>query len=205
LLYCEGKNTEPSYFNKFKLSTATIKAFGEDKNTLSLVNAAKRLSDDATEKGQPFDQVWCVFDADPKPDNPKQLQNFNDAVTLANRLGFGCAYSNQAFEYWLILHFEDHQGGGMQRTAYDRKLNGYLKPFNLNYDSNGSKKVSSPFFLRLFEILSVDRDNKPVTRCDLAIVRAERNYRNIGDHSNPGIEDSSTRVQDLVKVLLKYM
>jgi hypothetical protein len=43
LIYCEGKNTEPSYFKKFKLSSITIDSFGEGKNTLSLVKRAKEL------------------------------------------------------------------------------------------------------------------------------------------------------------------
>ena len=34
LIVCEGKNTEPSYFKKFKLTTATIKAVGEGYNTI---------------------------------------------------------------------------------------------------------------------------------------------------------------------------
>ena len=29
LIVCEGENTEPSYFNKFKLSSATVKPIGE--------------------------------------------------------------------------------------------------------------------------------------------------------------------------------
>ena len=110
LIVCEGENTEPSYFRQFKLSSATIKPIGEGYNTISLVERAVQLLEE-----RPYDQVWCVFDADPKPDNPKQAKNFNDAVTLAEREGFGVAYSNQAFEYWLILHFDDHQGGGMNR------------------------------------------------------------------------------------------
>ena len=204
LIYCEGKNTEPSYFNKFKLATATVKAYGEGKNTLSLVETAKRIADEAAERGNPFDQVWCVFDADPKPDNPKQLENFNDAVALAKKNDFGCAYSNQAFEYWLILHFEDHQGGGMPRTDFDPKLNGYLKHFGLSYDGGGTKMVSPELFVRLFEVLTTDKHGNPVTRCDVAITRAERNFKNIGDHTNPAAEESATRVQELVKVLLKY-
>lgn len=59
LIVCEGKNTEPSYFRKFKLSTATIKAIGEGYNTISLVNRAYQLSNE-----KEYDQVWCVFDKD---------------------------------------------------------------------------------------------------------------------------------------------
>ena len=41
LIVCEGKNTEPSYFNQFRLSSATIKPVGEGFNTISL--AADKL------------------------------------------------------------------------------------------------------------------------------------------------------------------
>ena len=40
LIVCEGKNTEPSYFNNFKLSSATVKSIGEGYNTISLVKRA---------------------------------------------------------------------------------------------------------------------------------------------------------------------
>lgn len=89
LIICEGKNTEPSYFRQFKLSTATIKPIGEGFNTVSLVNRAIQLS-----KEKPYEQVWCVFDKDDFSNN-----DFNSAIQIAEAENFGVAYSNQAFEY----------------------------------------------------------------------------------------------------------
>jgi len=40
LIVCEGENTEPSYFNQFRLSSATVKPIGEGYNTISLVRRA---------------------------------------------------------------------------------------------------------------------------------------------------------------------
>lgn len=37
LIVCEGKNTEPSYFNLFRLTSTEIEAIGDGKNTVSLV------------------------------------------------------------------------------------------------------------------------------------------------------------------------
>ena len=108
LIVCEGKNTEPSYFNNFKLSSATVKSIGEGYNTVSLVQRAIMLS-----QRKVYDQVWCVFDKDDFDD-----ADFNSAINLANQNNFGVAYSNQAFEYWIILHFNDHQGGGITRDLY---------------------------------------------------------------------------------------
>ena len=101
LIVCEGENTEPSYFSQFRLATATIKPIGEGYNTISLVNRANELSHE-----KQYEQVWCVFDKDDFNNN-----DFNNAILMAQSKGFGIAYSNQAFEYWLILHFNDHQGG----------------------------------------------------------------------------------------------
>lgn len=204
LIYCEGENTEPSYFNKFRISSATIEAFGEGKNTLSLVKEASKIAKKAKKDGKPFDQVWCVFDADPKPDNPKQLQNFNQAVALCQKEGFKNAYSNQAFEYWLILHFEDHQGGAMPRTDYNKKLNDYLQPYKVSYDGQGSKIITPDLFKVLFEKVGTDKNGEIITRCDLAIKRADNIYQNHSPHNNPGKEESSTLVYELVKILLEY-
>lgn len=44
LIVCEGMNTEPSYFNQFRLPSATVTTVGEGYNTVSLVNRALALS-----------------------------------------------------------------------------------------------------------------------------------------------------------------
>ena len=199
LIYCEGINTEPSYFNKFKLSTIDVKSFGEGRNTLSLVERAKTISEKDS-----YDQVWCVFDADPKPDNPKQLENFNSAILQAKKHGFGLAYSNQAFEYWLILHFEDHQGGSMDRKEYGKKINDYINKMGVNYDYNGNKLVNQDLFDLLNTIVKTDRDGNKFTRTEIAISRAERIQKQL-DNTNPAKEESSTTVHNLVKILLEYI
>lgn len=191
LIVCEGMNTEPSYFEQFKLSLATIKTVGKGFNTISLVKQAIALN----KKGN-YEKVWCVFDADPKPDNPKQTQNFNNAIKMATANGFGVAYSNQAFEYWLLLHFEDHQGGAMNRDRYEGKINSYINKLGANYDGDGDKIVSEEFFELLMSI-----DAKTQTeRVDLAIERAKRNYDK-WSHRNPANEESTTKVFELVREL----
>lgn len=195
LIVCEGENTEPSYFRQFKLSSATIKPIGEGYNTISLVKRAVQLS-----KEKSYDQVWCVFDADPKPENPKQAKNFNDAVTLAERKGYGLAYSNQAFEYWLILHFDDHQGGGMNRNDYNSKINQILKPLGITYNGDSNKIITE----EIFEVLDGIDKKTNKERKRLAILRAERNY-DLFDHTNPANEESSTTLFRLVEELLKYV
>jgi len=190
LIVCEGENTEPSYFNQFRITSAKVKSVGEGYNTVSLVNRALILAQQGS-----YDQVWCVFDKDDFKEN-----DFNSAIQIAEANNFGVAYSNQSFEYWLILHFNDHQGGGMHRDSYNEKINVLLKPFKVVYDGNGTKLIEEDFF----ELLDGIDDKTSKKRVELAIVRAERNF-NYFDQINPAKEESSTTVFRLVRELLKYV
>ena len=190
LIVCEGKNTEPSYFNQFRLTSAKIKAVGKGYNTVSLVQQAIKLQ--GKEK---CDQVWCVFDMD-----SFSPLSFNSAIDLATSRGFGVAYSNQAFEYWLILHFEDHQGGAMNRSDYNDKINGYINLLGAVYDGDTNKSVSESFFNLLMGNDSFTHTN----RTTLAILRAKRNYA-LFNHFSPATEESSTTVFRLVEEILKYV
>ncbi len=194
LIICEGQNTEPDYFNHFKLKSAKIRAIGEGYNTLSLVERTAQIVEEEKSKGRYYNQVWCVFDKDDFDD-----AQFNSAITTAeNTYDFKVAYSNQSFEYWLILHFNDHQGGSMERKDYDKKLNDYLKPFKVTYDGGGNKKINEDFF----DILqSKEKLTDKVNRQDRAIARAEKIYSSL-DKTNPAKEESSTKVFLLVKEIM---
>ncbi len=186
LIFCEGKNTEPSYFRHFKLQSATIKVDGDKGNTIGLVRKALKEIDQ-------YDQVWCVFDKDDFSE-----KNFNDAISLAKSKGVKVAYSNQAFEYWLILHLEDHQGGGFDRSGYNHKINELLRPFGVEYEDK-QKFVSDDFF----DVLDGIDGATKVRRVDLAIRRAKKIY-DAWNHQSPAREESSTTVFELVETLLKH-
>ncbi|MEQ6122106.1 RloB family protein [Reichenbachiella sp. MALMAid0571] len=190
LIVCEGENTEPSYFKQFRFSSATIKPVGEGYNTTSLVNRTIQIASEGK-----FEQVWCVFDKDDFSD-----VDFNNAIAIAKANNFGVAYSNQAFEYWIILHFDDHQGGGMHRDDYNSKINKLLKPYKVTYDGTNSKMITE----EIFELLDGIDEKTGKERKQLAIDRAERNYK-FFDHTNPAKEESSTTVFELVVELLKYL
>jgi hypothetical protein len=120
------------------------------------------------------------------------------------------AYSNQAFEYWLLLHFEDHQGGPLHRNDYGNKINKYITPLGAYYDSDNSKLIDEIFFALLCGIDKICGEK----RVDLAIKRARRIYERYTDDkpaveksstANPAKEESSTRVFFLVEEILKYI
>jgi hypothetical protein len=120
LIVCEGEKTEPNYFESFKQAlpqhVVQLEIFGEGASTLSLIARAQALRDSRKFGDYPFDQVWVVFDRDSfDPDD------FDNATHKAESDGMRCAWSNEAFELWYILHFE-FRNSGMPRTEYQGKL-----------------------------------------------------------------------------------
>lgn len=112
LIVCEGVNTEPDYFNAFRLTSARVKTVGKGLSTISLVKEAIGIRQDELRKGKTYDHYWVVFDKDDFPD-----EDFNEAIRLAEANGFHAAWSNQAFEFWFILHFVCYRGP-IHRSRY---------------------------------------------------------------------------------------
>jgi hypothetical protein len=116
LIVCEGKKTEPQYFEAIPVNiTVKITTLGTGRNTLSLVRFA---ADEREKRGytEVKDQVWCVFDKDAFSDD-----DFNSAVQEAENAGMKAAYSNESFELWYVLHYEYSQSA-LTRSQYCRKL-----------------------------------------------------------------------------------
>jgi hypothetical protein len=183
LIICEGKNTEPDYFNAFRLSSANVKALGEGYNTLSLVRRALEIKQKEQIKGKIYNQYWVVFDKD-----DFSAKDFNDAIQLAQSGGFQVAYSNQAFEYWFLLHFNLYQGE-IHRTTYEKTLTSLL---------GFAYKKDTGVTTRMFNAL--------ISRQKIAIAYAKTVYDSFeGNHSSPAMEESSTTVFRLVEELNKYL
>ena len=120
LIICEGVNTEPDYFNAFRLTSATVKAIGQGMGTLALVQKAINIKEQERQRGRTYNQNWVVFDKDDFPEN-----DFNSAILSARQNGFEVAYSNQAFEFWFLLHFNLYQGA-LHRSRYEKMLSTLL-------------------------------------------------------------------------------
>lgn len=77
--------------------------------------------------------------------------DFNNAIQIAEANNFGVAYSNQAFEYWIILHFNDHQGGGLDRR--DLAIERAKRNYDFFGHSNCASEESSTTVFKLVEEL----------------------------------------------------
>jgi hypothetical protein len=130
LIVCEGEKTEPNYFREFPDNPEVydrIDIYGTGYNTISLVNEAIRLKEEARNRKKPYIEVWCVFDKDDFSD-----EQFKKAIMLAEQNQIKCAYSIEAFELWYLLHFHFYDAA-LSRKQYKKKLTELLKK---NYRKN---------------------------------------------------------------------
>ena len=114
LIVCEGEKTEPNYFRAFTerwSEVKEIKVAGCGCSTCQLIIEAKKIQEKLErERMVPFDRVWLVFDKD-------EFKDFNKAIADAKKEGMNCAWSNQAFELWYVLHFQ-YLDTGVDRKQY---------------------------------------------------------------------------------------
>lgn len=196
LIVCQGKKTETSYFEQFEYVSAIIKTVPVAKDPVSLVEAAIQLRDEAKDAKKPYAQVWCVFDKDDSP-----AEQFNSAISRAHGQKLRVAYSNQAFEFWLLLHFEDHQGGGLDRALCTEKVLSYL-PEGVGFEGNKKKRIGRTFF----DILQSTDPQSGRNRRKVAIGRARaiaKRWQQAG--TPPADQESTTLVFDLVMQLQRHL
>ena len=172
LIICEGKKTEPNYFQAFRIPDLSVKqldVIGLGDNTLSLVERAKEIKD----KGN-YNYVWCVFDRDSFP-----AGKFNAAITSAYNNEMHVAYSNEAFELWYLLHFHFYNTG-ISRDSYKSKLTKLLKH---KYEKNSTT---------IYEELK-DKQHSAIKNANTLLIQYDPN--------RPEKDNPSTTVHLLVQCL----
>lgn len=107
-IVCEGKKTEPNYFNGwlrdsgYKAANPAFKA--KDNSPRGVVKRAKEEYKLARRLRIPTEKIfiWAVFDRDAH-------QGIPEAIDEAINSGIHVAFSNVCFEYWILLHYERTQ------------------------------------------------------------------------------------------------
>lgn len=135
-----GEQTEKNYFEllKAKHSIYEVKIEFVNADPLGLVEYAIRNFKDAN-------QVWCVFDID----NSYRDNRLVPALKKAEDSGIKIAYSNMAFEVWLISHFERCEKE-LQVKDCPAILNKYLKDKSVTY-SKSDKELLKEHFIPLYK------------------------------------------------------
>ena len=132
LIVCEGEKTEPNYFESLKkdlpkgvITSCRIDIEGTGRNTLSLVEESKKIKERLeNETSLSIDKIWVVFDRD-----SFEADNFNEAINFCKNSSpeIGCAWTNEAFELWYLLHFHFYNSA-ISREMYQKLIEGNLKP-----------------------------------------------------------------------------
>lgn len=190
LIVCEGEKTEPNYFESLKndlpkgvLTSCRIDIEGTGRNTLSLVEESKKIKERLeNETSLSIDKIWVVFDRD-----SFESHNFNEAINhCKNSLPeIGCAWTNEAFELWYLLHFHFYNTA-INRKKYQKLIEGNLKPkigehykyqknskemYNL-LKENGNLKLAIKFAAKLeteFEARFDFANHNPCTKVHLLV------------------------------------
>jgi hypothetical protein len=126
ILFCEDEVNEPSYFRTFqkpgKVKVNVVEKqlsnfrnivntlfYCEQNGLLDKVNNGFVVKSDVTK------HIWSVFDRDVNLSNPQALAadniQFTASIQMAEHAGIKVAWSNDVFELWILLHFEDVQPG----------------------------------------------------------------------------------------------
>ena len=178
LLYVEGRNTEPSYFDLLKRSNCTqipvtVRGHGIGACVDFVNEAVGKYNSLPTKEKAKYNQKWLVFDCDGHED-------FAEGVRLARDNGFRVAFSNMCIEYWFMLHFYNHDGtaiplrGDSHSQAQIDEINKFIKRYNRSnnadiklYDED-SKKVEEDFFDLMLAIDASTHNHRIVDACQRA-------------------------------------
>ena len=127
LIVCEGEKTEPNYFKAIKRrmksgAGSKVEVVGAGAHTRDLIECARNAIAKRKAEGLPmYYYVWLVFDKD-----SFEADDFDNAVKMAESEKWQVAWSNEAFELWYLLHFQDVAGGALPRERMFEMLGAHL-------------------------------------------------------------------------------
>lgn len=222
IIFCEDENDEPIYFRNFQIADKLkVNAIpNQGKSRFNLMKTIQYCTDNGLMecvensfkiKEWITENIWCVYDRDldnPNIESPSDFE-FTTSIDIAKKSGLKVAWSNDAFELWVLLHFEKiPTGNRLHRDyIYDRLtaiFKNIISPSEellaitshplFNYRHN--LKYRTNFLLFVLPLLTENRANAIANAEELeAIYPGTLAYHNC----NP-----CTKVHHLVKELLVF-
>lgn len=159
LIVCEGKKTEPNYFNGLKkkinkdygnkvdVLIPNIEVKGTGRNTTDLINYTKRYINHANKV---YGMVWVVFDKDDYND-----EEFNKAIASCD---YNACWSNPNFELWLLAHLK-------KITRYISK-DDILTELNKEFQKNGLGKYNKNDVFIFAKVTKSGKIHKAIKNCE---------------------------------------
>lgn len=196
LIVTEGECTEPLYFIGIQklikekvggvvdiIEQPVIDIQGKGCSTSKLIEVTDQIVKNAKIM---YQNIWVVFDKD-------DFEDFDQAIKDGLNRGYHIAWSNQAFEYWLYLHF-NYSDSALSRHQWNAKLDELFQQYNLG-DGTYQKNYDDIYNM--------------VNTCDgvnTAIKNAKRRMEEFEKGGyKPSEYDPGTMVYRLVEELKKYL
>ena len=133
LIACEGEKTEYGYFEDIRKSlrmepNKIIVLKPEASDPLGIVKQAleERTYRQQEKEWDEDDVAWAVFDGDEH--KAHNIENWRQALQIAQEKGIHLAISNPNFEYWYLLHYQD-QAGYLTRQQAKRLLKTHVPKY----------------------------------------------------------------------------
>lgn len=144
LIVCEGEKTEPNYFMEIKRrmksgAGSKVEVVGAGAHTRDLLDCARAAIAKRRAEGLPmYYHIWLVFDKD-----SFEADDFDNTIKMVESENWHAAWSNEAFELWYLLHFQEVTGGALPREQMFEMLG--------NYFGDGYRKNDEGVFERVKE------------------------------------------------------
>lgn len=214
-IFSEGLVTEPAYFRgmrhaveKNAIYREMIYIEGAGCDTLRVLDCAQEW----VEKNQVTDcHVWCLYDKDDFPESDfntvgRKIESLN--AKSKNGVYYHAGWSNECFEYWLVLHCRDYvsQNG---REDYERVLNDeFKKRLGKSYSKSErdcfgkTDKSLQPLYE---DILQIGNPKDAIRRADRQVKSLKEMYGENIINKTPSKAVPATMVHELVKELANYL
>lgn len=186
LICTEGK-TEAIYFSHYKSSTGpVVVALDKSDHKVSLVKKTIEERDIRIQTGefdQEIDEAWVVLDRDANPLIKVDKAHFNRALELAKINNIHVAYSNDAFELWFLLHYQDLWAATHRDQLYKilstHRNEKYEKPLDLYKEIKSLRSVALKRAAKLLKSDQSPADCNPSTTIHILVEKliAEPGYR----------------------------
>ncbi len=227
IIFCEDKVSEPIYFKYFETNKIKINPIKNQRGMMDNVLRAIchchegnlfETTEDGLKLKDTNTQVWCVYDRDIDKKVTKNDQNlikdttFNESIISALNKGIKVAWSNDSFELWVLMHFEEINPSDddlKKRDTYYERLTRIFQ--TLKNPNNELKKALKHNSFNYKKDLKHENNFREIVRPEMlkntktAIKRGEeleKHFESVPKH-NYHKKSPCTMIHKLVKELVK--
>jgi len=218
IIFCEDEVSEPVYFKYIETDKIKINCIPNQKSMMkNVINAI----DHCTENGliQQVDgehliiedlHIWCVFDRDKEETTKEKIRKgnieFDESIDSAERKGIKVAWSNDIFETWVLLHFEE--ADQTERIDVYNRLTEIFNALPNQHEDLEKARTHAHFNYKHFlknriRFINIVR-SAIVGKTSQAIKRAKELDKSSPPNAKPSEKAPCTKVYLLVEELLHY-